>query len=248
MKKIKDNFSSQADDYAAYRPRYPEELYRFILSLTPDFNSALDVATGNGQVAVELAKYFDTVAAIDISEKQLAKSIAIENINYSVSRAELLNFDSHSFELITVGQAAHWFDLEKFYAEAKRVLKPGGVLALFGYTLPVIDPAVDAAILKLYEEILGPYWDSERKIVDSGYKDLWFPFGKISHPEFKIELEWNYMQLIGFLGTWSAVQHYKNKNSTDPLRIVKEEIRSVWGNLDEKKITFPVFLLVTKIT
>ena len=242
----KDNFSIQASAYAMFRPGYPVELYDFILSLTNERDCALDVATGNGQVAAVLAEHFEKVYAIDISEKQIQNSIQKHNIFYSIAPAEHTGFENRQFELITVGQAAHWFRLEEFYTEVQRIIKPGGVLALFGYTLPVIDDATDAVVMDLYEGLLGTYWDPERKLVDARYETLSYPFNKIVPPPFKMEYSWSLDQLLGFLGTWSAVQHYKKKLGTDPMDLITEKLKAAWGDKGIKKITFPVFLLATK--
>jgi len=242
---IKDNFSKQSAGYSIYRPGYPETLYEFILSHTPGRKFALDVATGNGQVAAVLAEHFEKVFAIDISEKQLKHSINKTNIIYSIASAEQTGI-TEKVDLVTVGQAAHWFQLPHFYSEVQRILRPRGVLALFGYKLPTIDSQVDAVIGEFYDGLLGPFWDPERKLVDEGYETLHFPFKKMEHPEFQMQSSWTLDQLLGFLGTWSAVQHYKNKHNADPLDILREKIAEAWGNTESKKITFPVFLLATK--
>jgi len=247
MAVIKDNFSEQAGDYAIYRPRYPEELYTYILSMVHERKYALDVATGNGQVAVALSEYFEKVTAIDISEKQISNSTPRNNIQYSIASAEQTGFANDQFDLITVGQAAHWFDLPKFYEEAKRIMKPGGLLALFGYKLPTIDAETDAVVMELYDGLLGPFWDPERALVDAGYETLWFPFNREPHPAFQMECEWTFEQLIGFLSTWSAAQHYIKKFGEHPVTIFKEKLREGWGTAEVKKINFPVFLLTTSM-
>ncbi len=242
----KDNFSAQASEYAMFRPGYPVELYEFILSLTVSRNCALDIATGNGQVAAALSQHFEKVYAIDISEKQIQNSIQKQNVFYSLAPAEQTGFENNQFDLITVGQAAHWFRLPEFYNEVQRILKPNGVLALFGYTLPVIDETTDAVVMELYEGLLGSFWDPERKLVDARYKTLSYPFNKLAHPDFKMEYYWSISQLLGFLGTWSAVQHYKKKLGADPMDLITEKLKTAWGDESVKKITFPVFLLATK--
>jgi ubiquinone/menaquinone biosynthesis C-methylase UbiE len=242
---VKDNFSKQSAGYSIYRPGYPETLYEFILSHTPARKFALDVATGNGQVAAALSNHFEKVFAIDISEKQLSHSIQKSNIIYSIARAEHTGIDE-KVDLVTVGQAAHWFELKAFYKEAQRIINPGSMLALFGYQLPTIDAAVDAVIEEFYNGLLGSFWDPERKLVDEGYESLYFPFKKMEHPKFEMNYSWTCDQLLGFLGTWSAVQHYKNKHDADPIDLFKERIAETWGKTENKKITFPVFLLATK--
>ena len=242
---IKDNFSKQSAGYSVYRPGYPEALFEFILAHTPGRKFALDVATGNGQVAGALAAHFEKVFAIDISEGQLKHSIKKSNIIYSIASAENTGINE-KMDLVTVGQAAHWFELSEFYKEVQRIISPGGILALFGYQLPTIDTPVDVVIEEFYNGLLGPFWDPERKLVDEGYASIFFPFKKMEHPQFQMYYSWTCEQLLGFLGTWSAVQHYKNKHNADPLELFREKIIESWGKSEFKKITFPVFLLATK--
>src|SRR5689334_1149416 len=114
---MKDNFSKQASLYARYRPVYPPELFSFILNHIEKKDSAWDCATGNGQTAKELAKHFDKVHATDISQKQLDQAEQASNIFYSLQAAEQTNFSDNQFDLVTVSQALHWFDFDKFYTE-----------------------------------------------------------------------------------------------------------------------------------
>ncbi len=243
----KDNFSKQSGAYSVYRPGYPDELFDFLLTHVSNRNTALDVATGNGQVANVLSNHFEKVYATDISAKQIENSMAGPNIIYSVASAEASGFDDQQFDLITCGQAAHWFRLPLFYEEVKRIIKPGGLLALFGYKLPEIDTATDKVIDELYTGVLDSFWDPERKLVEDGYESLEFHFLKIPHPEFKMEYRWTCEQVLGFLGTWSAVQHYKNKLGADPLELISKKLEKTWGPVATKKISFPLFLIAAKI-
>ncbi len=243
----RDNFSQQAGAYAIFRPGYPDALYEFILANTAGRKCALDVATGNGQVAAILARNFEFVEAIDISEKQLQHAQRLPNVRYDIAFAENTGKENKKFDLVTVGQAAHWFDIEKFYDEVKRILVPGGTLALFGYRLPSIDSAVDEVLLEFYNDLLGTYWDPERKLVDEAYEKIYYPFNKIPVPDCSSDYSWSFDQFIGFLSTWSAVQHYKNRNQSDPLELFIEKFRNVWKADTMKKISFPFFLLLTRI-
>ncbi len=137
---MKDNFSKQAEGYARYRPAYPKELFDFILSKTESKQVAWDCATGNGQTAKVLAKYFDKVYATDTSQKQLNNAEPGHTIYYSLQPAEQTNFPDNHFDLITVSQALHWLDFEKFNEEAKRVAKPGAWIAVWMYSLLEITP------------------------------------------------------------------------------------------------------------
>ncbi|MBO9676233.1 MAG: class I SAM-dependent methyltransferase [Sphingobacteriaceae bacterium] len=241
---MKDNFSAQSADYAIYRPTYPQELYDYLLALVKNKESAWDCATGNGQVAKVLAQHFDTVYATDISENQLKNALQLPNITYKVEPAEQISAGNASFDLITVAQAIHWFNFEAFYAEVKRTLKPGGLFAVIGYGLMYIDKKVDKVIYKLYEDLLGKYWDSERHYIEEGYKTIPFPFEEIVAPHFQIKTTWHFNQLTGYLNTWSALQHYKKANERNPLEYLFTELKEAWGDDAEKDVHFPILLRV----
>jgi len=119
-----DLFSEKSDLYAQARPQYPQALFDFLSSCVVHHGSVWDCATGNGQAAVGLAKLFVHVQATDMSEQQIAHALTAENITYSVQSAERTNFADQQFDLITVAQALHWFDFEKFWPEVLRVLNP----------------------------------------------------------------------------------------------------------------------------
>lgn len=242
---MKDNFSTQSNQYAKFRPTYPQGLYNFLLSLVTTKETAWDCGTGNGQVAQELSKYFTTVYATDISEKQIANAVQKDNIIYKVEGAEKTEFPSNTFDLITIAQAIHWFNFNVFYEEAKRVMKPDAIIAVIGYGLIRIDDATDKIIDKFYYETIGSYWDKERKYVDENYTTIPFPFKEINAPVLYNTFEWNVDQMIGYLQTWSAIQHYIKANNSDPVELIQNELRNVWNN-ETKKVCFPILLRVGK--
>lgn len=241
---MKDNFSAQSAEYAIYRPTYPKALYDYLLSLVKDKKAAWDCATGNGQVARVLAQHFEKVYATDISEKQLSQALKVPNIYYRAEPAEQVSAVADSFDLITVAQAIHWFNFEAFYAEVKRTLKPDGLFAVIGYGLMNIDKKVDQEVFKLYEDILGKYWDPERRYIEEGYKTIPFPFEEIVAPHFQIKTTWNFKQLIGYLNTWSSLQHYKKANDRNPLEYMFTALKEAWGNDAEKEVRFPILLRI----
>ena len=243
---MKDNFSTQAAEYAFYRPTYPDNLCDFLFKLVSHKDAAWDCATGNGQVASVLAQHFQHVYATDISEKQLSQALPLPNVVYKVESSDQVNVTDQSFDLITVAQAIHWFNFDAFYSEVKRTLKPNGIIAVIGYGLMSIDKKVDQVIYKLYEEILGKYWDSERRYIEEGYKTIPFPFEEIVAPHFQIKTTWNFNQMIGYLNTWSSLQHYKKANDRNPLEYVLTELKEAWGDDAEKDVRFPVLLRVGK--
>ena len=243
---MKDNFSTQAKGYSKYRPYYPSEMIAYIASFAENKQSALDVATGNGQVAVELAKHFKQVYATDISENQLANALQKDNIIYKVERAEQTTFVNHQFDLITVAQAIHWFDFDAFYKEVHRILKPDGVFAVLGYGLFIVNGESEKLLKHFYHDITGSYWDAERRYLDENYTTIPFPFEEVEVKQFTNEFTWTFEQLTGYLETWSAVQHYIKKNGSNPVDLVRDELKEYWEKGD-KKVTFPLLLRIGKL-
>lgn len=239
---MKDNFSVQSKGYSKFRPGYPDEMIEYILSFVKAKSTALDVATGNGQVAALLANYFDKVYATDISQNQLDNAVKKENIIYSLQKAEETNFDDAQFDLITIAQAIHWFDFNRFYKEVYRILNVKGIIAIIGYGLLKTNTATDKIISRFYHDIVGSYWDPERRYLDENYTALPFPFNEIyTDRQFKNTYTWTFEQLTGYLETWSAVQHYIKKNNKNPLDIIREELEQSWQKSD-RKVTFPLLL------
>ena len=244
---MKDNFSRQANIYAKYRPTYPKELFDFILGKIENKDAAWDCGTGNGQTAKELAKYFEKVFATDTSEKQILNAEEKENIFYSIQPAEQTNFENDFFDLVTVSQALHWFDVNKFYPEVKRVTKPGGWIAVWMYSLASISPEIDKLVnVKHYKETLGSFWDYERKYVDDNYATLSFPFREIQAPVFKMPFEWTLDELEGYLNTWSALQKFITQHNYNPVDELIEQIRPFWQR-ERMKIVFPVYMRMGQI-
>ena len=242
----KDLFSTQSKSYAAFRPTYPKTLYDFIMKHVKQHDVAWDCACGNGQVAKDLAERFDKVYATDHSANQVANAVKKGNIVYSVSPAEKTSFNDHQFDLITVGQAIHWFDIPAFFTEVRRVSKPGGVIATWGYGLLSIGDQIDPIIHHFYTQVMGPYWDNERKLIDDEYKTIEFPFEKIEVPPFEFSFEWTLDELQGYLSTWSSVQKYIKQHQSDPVAPLIDDVRRVWGE-GRKKVSFPLFVLMGRV-
>ena len=237
---MKDLFSEQSAGYAAFRPVYPTSLYDFIYSLVPSTESAWDCGTGNGQVARQLAEHFNEVYATDISEKQLSVAVQKPNIRYSCQPAESTNFSQAQFDLIVVAQAIHWFDFEKFYAEVRRTIKPEGVLAVVGYGVLNTNGKLNDIVDHFYRTTIGSFWDPERKHIDEHYKNIPFPFEEIKTPVLSMRYEWSLDHLLGYLSTWSAVQHYKKANGHDPVQLIANDVKANWGDAPLRAFEFPV--------
>ena len=243
MKKALDRFSQQSRTYKNYRPTYPEELLNYIYSFCNAKSSCWDCGTGNGQVAALLSHSFEQVFATDISQQQIQNAITKPNIHYSVQRAENTTFPNHYFDLITVAQAVHWFDLPFFNKEVNRVLKPNGIIAIWGYGLLKINPEIDAIVNHFYEHIIGSYWDRERGYLDQNYTTIPFNFNELDiKKNFKIETQWTIHVLDGYFNSWSSVQNYKEKNKgKNPVDKLIKAIAPIW-NSGKQPISFPIFL------
>lgn len=245
---MKDNFSENASVYSKYRPVYPAELYDFLWSLVAEKISAWDCGCGNGQVAAVLAEHFKTVDATDISQQQLEHAIRKPNIRYQLAKAEQSGLTSASVDLITVAQAIHWFDIDGFYKEVNRVGKPGSIIAVWCYSLLNVNRDVDEIINRLYADTLGnEYWDAERHYIDEKYQTIPFPFAEITAPYFSINVLWNVDHLLGYLSSWSAVQHYIKRNGVDPVSSISGELKKAWGDQPDLQVKFPLFTRIGRI-
>ncbi|MCX2742601.1 class I SAM-dependent methyltransferase [Mangrovivirga sp. M17] len=225
MKEQQDHFSEFAAEYAKYRPKYPQELYKWLYEHCTGFYRAWDAACGNGQVAYELAKQFSTVYANDISEQQIEHSLEHDNIVYKIGRAEESLWPGESIDLIVIAQALHWLDTDKFFEQVKRVATEDAIFAAWGYNLIDLQSPDQKYIDEFYHDLIGPYWPEERKYVDNGYRDFDLPINEFESPELEIHAHYSRKQLLGYISTWSAVKNYKSSIGTDPLGFLKNNLK-----------------------
>lgn len=245
MSGFKDHFSSASDRYAAYRPDYPAALFAWLAGLCGRHDTAWDCATGSGQAALGLAPLFRRVVATDASPEQIRHAVAHPRVEYRVATAEASGLASASIDLVTVAQAAHWFERPRFYAEASRVLKPRGVIALWGYGRLALPGEIDAPLRRFYADTIGPYWPAERALIDEAYRSLDFPFAEIAAPPLHIEVEWTLPRLLDYLSTWSAVKRYQAARGRDPLPALIAELQPGWGDPETpRKLRWPLFMRV----
>lgn len=245
---FKDHFSKGSEDYATYRPSYTLDLVDKLADLCPTQNRVLDCGCGTGQLSVLLAERFKEVIATDASSAQIAKAQQKDNVIYQTALAEQSGLADESVDLITVAQAAHWLDLDKFYKEVERIARPNGILALITYGVLHVEGAIDTLIQQFYYQTIGPYWPKERQHVETGYQSLPFPFTEIKVPAANMEEFWNLDQLLGYFNTWSAVKEAEKVlgfNPVDQLRIV---LLPEWANPEsKKKITWPLSIRAGKV-
>ena len=227
---FKDHFSEQSASYARYRPRYPKTLFSHIAGLCDRHELAWDCATGNGQSALGVVDYFAQVVATDASEAQIAAAVPHDRVTYSVAPAEHSGLDDDSVDLLTVGQALHWFDLPRFFAETARVVRSHGVVTAWSYRLCNVNQAVDAEVGHLYSDIVDAFWPPERDIVDRAYIDIEFPGPLLDLPEFEMSVAWTVDDMLGYLRTWSASKRYVNHYGRDPVAMIEAGLRDAWGD------------------
>ncbi len=230
-KSFQDHFSSVARRYADFRPGYPTALFDFLAGLAPSSAVVWDCACGSGQATVDLARRFSRVIATDASPEQIRAAETIPNVHYRVAPAEQSGLPDQSVHLITVAQALHWFDLPRFYVEARRVLHPGGWLAAWSYGVNHLDdPRVEAIVQDFYANTLGPYWPPERKLVEEGYCTLPFPFAELTSPPLAMEEHWTLDQLLGYFSSWSATQRCIQATGQNPLERLRGSLAAAWGD------------------
>jgi SAM-dependent methyltransferase len=242
---FEDHFSSHSEQYAQHRPNYPEKIYAYLASLAPGHALAWDCGTGNGQAAIGLAAFFDKVHATDASAGQISAAYPHEKVEYFVEPAEHVSLDAASVDLVTVAVAVHWFNFDEFYREVKRVLQPGGILAVWTYHLPEISSEVDPLMERYYREILYGYWPERIQYLEERYKTIPFPFEEIVPPSFVMEAYWTLTQLAGFLDSWSATQRYKAQSGRHPLELIWDQLLAAWGDENERRpIRWPLYFRI----
>jgi ubiquinone/menaquinone biosynthesis C-methylase UbiE len=149
---------SAAERYAKYRPYFHPlviEKIKNYLHLERPVPCALDVGCGSGHSTVALKQIAFFSAGVDVSQGMLRFAERQSGIAYIQGVAETLAFKSWAFDLLTTSMAYHWFDQEKFLAEARRVLKPEAWLIIFnnGFTGQVeTEPEFEQWVLQIYEK------------------------------------------------------------------------------------------------
>ena len=244
--KFHDHFSAFANRYADFRPHYPAAIFDFLASIAPRTSLVWDCACGNGQASIDLAERFDRVIATDASKEQIGSATRHSKIEYRVAPAENCGLAGASIGLVTVAQAIHWFDFERFYAEVNRVLTENGVIAVWGYGVDEVEgEAVNALAQNYYANVVGPYWPPERILVEEGYRTIPFPFTEIISPAIRMEMQWDLDQLVGYFGTWSATNRFIKANGYNPLERLNTELSKVWGERERTRlVTWPLSMRV----
>ena len=241
----RDHFSQQAPEYARYRPVYPASLVEFLASLTADHRTVWDCGTGSGQAAEMLAEAFAHIHATDPSAAQLAQAHPHPRVTYQIGRESESGLSDHSVDLVTAAQAAHWFDLPAFYREAERVLRPGGILAVWCYSLPQTSPEIDRLVERFAHERVGPHWPPGREYVDAEYANLPFPYQRLPVPPLAFAASLDRAEFLGYVGTWSAVVRYREAQGTDPVDELARDLEAHWPDPEQRHLVrWPLHVVV----
>jgi SAM-dependent methyltransferase len=241
------SYGKIANRYAVYRPRYPQEVFDAILSHVDGRGMALDCATGTGQAAVSLASAFAHVFAYDISSDQVEHLAKLPNLHGFAARSEALPLKRDTLDLITVAQAVHWFDLDKFWPEVQRVGRPGAVVAIWGYGFFEVSPEIDRVVLRELRDPVARYWGSGNLILIDEYRTIPFPFREIDAPKIVMKESWTLDRLLDYVGTWSALNRYDQEHGPGLLRRAKSELAKLWPAHQELEVRMPVTLRLGKI-
>jgi len=244
-----DHYSSVADSYAAHRPRYPEGLFAWLASAAPGRALAWEAGVGSGQATLGLASHFAHVVATDLSDEMIDRAPAHPRVAYGVGFAEVSGLPDQSVDLVAVAQALHWFDLDRFYPEVRRVLVPGGLFAAWSYgVLHLQGPEVNRVFQSFYQFTVAPYWPPERRHVEDGYRSIPFPFDELTVPPFQMVVRWPLADLLGYCRSWSAVARYRRANDRDPVTDLEAGLRPLWGDPAARRtISWPLTIRAGRV-
>jgi len=245
---FKDHFSAMAAGYAAHRPVYPRALAEALAALSPGRGLAWDAGCGSGQLSGVLGEVFDQVVATDASAAQIAAAVSHPRVRYAVAPAEASGLPDGSVDCAVAAQAAHWFDLDAYSREVRRVARPGGLVALVTYAVMEVDPEVERVVGDFYWKTLDGLWPPERRLVEEGYRSLPFPFEAVDAPALALEHRWNADQLLGYVGTWSAVQSLRKAGRGAELERFGQALRAAWGDPSTARlIRWPLSLRLGRV-
>lgn len=239
-----DHFSKIAAQYVRGRMGYPDGLYEFLSSQCEERELAWDCASGSGQAAGDLTRYFENVIASDISAELLELAPVHPRISYRRATAEESGIEDGSVDLLVVAQALHWFDLPRFWQEVRRVLKREGVFAFWGYNWPQVCPAVDLVLEGLKQEI-APYWPEKSAVLHNCYRSVDPPFPEIEAPSFEMSVSWTLDQYLAHLRSWSATRYFKERTGGEVVGKYEAAFGEAWGS-SERPASWPLVLKVCR--
>lgn len=253
--KFHDHFSERACGYAKFRPHYPRELIEYLARQTKNAVersgpwTVWEAGCGSGQLSVGLAEFFDRVIATDASADQIAQAPAHPRIEFRVARAEASGLGERSVDLAVAAQAAHWFDLDGYYAEVRRVVRPGGLVGLVVYGIHVADdPAIDNIVKQFYRQTLAAYWPPQRRLVEEEYRTLPFPLEEMPTSRFEMRERWTRDEMLGYVETWSATTALAKASGRETIDAFRDTVAAAWGDAESRRtIRWPLALRLGKV-
>ncbi|MEZ0326452.1 MAG: class I SAM-dependent methyltransferase [Fimbriimonas sp.] len=241
------SYGKIASRYAIFRPDYPQELFDAILENVDVRGTALDCATGTGQAASLLCDSFERVLAYDISPGQIEHLARRPNLFGFAARSEALPISGAVADLVTVAQAVHWFDLEKFWPEVHRISRPGAVVAIWGYGFFEVDEEIDPVVLRELRDPVAPYWGSGNLILLEEYRTIPFPFEEIASPKIVMRQQWTLDRLLDYVGTWSALNRHAVEEGPGLLERARKALLPLWGAEQVREVRMPVTLKMGRV-
>ncbi len=232
---FRDHFSPVASAYADSRPAYPAALFDWLASMCAAHDLAWDCGAGSGQASTALASRFRRVIATDASAEQIAHAAAHPNVEYRLAAAERSGLDAACADLVTVAQALHWFDLDRFWPEVRRVARREALFAAWTYGPLQIEGAEANALIQGFRADIASWWPEGRRHVENGYRELSFPFARLEAPAFAIETPWSVDRLLGYLRSWSSVARFRQSQGVDPVQAIEAPLREAWGARGEER-------------
>lgn len=241
-------FNSGSEAYARHRPVYPSPMVQALAAMCDDHKLALDVGCGSGQLSHLLTAHFQKVVATDPSEKQIAHALPNSCIDYRREPAEKVSLENGAANLIVAGQAAHWFDLQTFYGEVRRVGAKHAVLALISYGVPQLDDELEVYFQHFYWQEIHKFWPPARQHVENGYASFAFPFNETRLPTFTMERQWSLWDFIGYVRTWSAVKAAICQGESVFVDGFEFGLAALWGDPSlQRRISWPILGRVGRI-
>jgi ubiquinone/menaquinone biosynthesis C-methylase UbiE len=244
-----DLFGDRAEEYARHRPTYPDALFDHLLELVERRDLAWDCGAGSGQTSRSLAGRFAQVVATDASLRQLANATAPARVRFVAAASEAAPLRDRCTDLVTVSAALHWFDRPRFYAEVRRVARPGAILAVWSYYQSLIEPTIDAVLARYAEDVVGPLWSPGMRLNRSGYRDLDFPFERLPWPGFQAQARMRLEDLFQYMRTWSASQEWQRTRGTDPVDEVRDDVARAWGDPEtQRAVRWPLYGAIGRVS